>query len=188
MQGTEHQAPGSQPLAPSSRLTRWLRFETGKGELLGGRSAADPEQAVEIDAAGGSGFGMERVRHIDPGADAAGVRETGNKGERERGAAGAFGSGEFGDGADGKAAGQAAGTERVIEGSDAGGGGGADDLWSWRERGRDAVGQGSFDLEAEQVGGRHGGTSSPYLRLWEGAAQGKKSTGIWLKSSQLKSG
>jgi hypothetical protein len=128
--------------------------------LLRLRAAADPKQAVEVDAEGGSGFGMERVGDVDPGADAACVGEASDKGERERGASGAFGSGEFGDGADGKTA-----TERVIECGDAGVRGGSNDARGWSERGRDAVGEGSFDLLAEGGGGRHTELLSPYLRL-----------------------
>ena len=128
--------------------------------MLGLRAAADPEEAVEVDADGGSGFGMERVGDVDPGADAACIRETGDEGERERGASGAFGSGEFGDGPNGETA-----AEGVIEGGDAGGRGGADDARRWSERGRDAVGEGSFDLLAEGGGGRHAELLSPYLRL-----------------------
>lgn len=126
---------------------------------MGLGAAADPEQAVEVDADGGSGFGMERVGDVDPGADAACVGEAGDKGERERGAAGAFGSGQFGDGADGESA-----AECVIEGGDARGRGRANDARRRSERGRDAVGEGSFDLEAEGGGGRHT-LLSPYLRL-----------------------
>ena len=87
---------------------------------------------------------MERVGHVDPGADAGGLGETGDEGEREGGAAGAFGSGEFGDGPDGEAA-----AECVVEGGDAGGSCRTDDARGGCERGGDAVGEGSFDLEAE---------------------------------------
>ena len=124
--------------------------------MLGWRAAADPEQAVEVDADGGGGFGMERVGDVDPGADAACIGETGDEGKRERGAAGAFGSGQFGDSADGETA-----AERVIERGNAGGRGGANDARRRSERGRDAVGEGSFDLLAEGGGGRH----TSYFRL-----------------------
>ena len=128
------------------------------------RAAADPEQAVEVNADGCGGFGMESVGDIDPGADAACIRETGNEGKRERGAARAFRSGEFGDGPDGEAA-----AECVIECEDASGRGRTNDARRWGERGRNAVGKRSLDLEAEQVGRRHRGTSSPYIRLPGGA-------------------
>lgn len=93
----------------------------------------------------------KRIGNVDPGADLASVREAGNKGEREGGAAGAFGSGEFADGTDGETA-----AECVIKRGDASGRGGADDAGRGGERGGDAAGKGGFDLEAEQVGGRHG--------------------------------
>jgi hypothetical protein len=141
--------------------------ETGEGELLGLGAAADPEQAVEVDTDGCGGFGMKSVGDIDPGADATCICEAGDKGERERGAAGAFGSGEFGDGADGQTS-----AEGVIECGDAGRHGGANDARRWSERGRDAVGKGSFDLLAEGGGGRH----TNYFRLifayQEGLEQG----------------
>ena len=146
------------------------------------RTAADPEQAVEVDADGGSGFGMESVGDVDPGADAACVRESGNERERERGASGAFGSGEFGDGADEKAA-----AERVIEHGNAGGRGGANDARGWSERGRNAVGEGSFDLLAEGGGGRHTELSSPYIRLLARLEQGEISTAAQSRSAENRS-
>jgi len=57
--------------------------KAGEGELFGWGSAANPEEAVEVDASSGGRLGMERVRHIDPGADAGGLGEAGNKRERE---------------------------------------------------------------------------------------------------------
>lgn len=152
--------------------------EAGESKLLGLRAAADPEQAVEVDADGGSGFGMERVRDVDPGADAACVGEAGDKGKRERGAAGAFRSGEFGDGPNGESA-----AEGVIECCDARGRGGADDARRGGERGRDAVGEGSFDLLAEGGGGRHTATFALSSPIGRGGGKGDLHSG--LKGGQL---
>jgi hypothetical protein len=124
----------------------------GEGELLRCWAAADPEKAVEVDTDGGGGLGVERVGHVDPGADASDVCQTRDEGEREGGSARALGSGKFGDGPDGKAA-----AKGIVEGGDAGRGSGADDAGGGSERGGDAVREGSFDLLAEQLGGRHGG-------------------------------
>jgi hypothetical protein len=136
------------------------------------RAAADPEQAREIYADGCGGFGVQRVRHVDPGADAAGICEAGDEGESQRRPAGAFRSGEFGDGSDRKSA-----AEGFVEGGDAGGRGRTDDAGGGRERGGDAVGKGSFDLEAEQVGGGHGGIFALYSPIGRLAGKGDLHSG-----------
>jgi hypothetical protein len=64
-----------------------LLDDAGEVELLGGGTAADPEKAVEVDTDGGGGLGVERVGHVDPGADASDICQTRDKGERQRGAA-----------------------------------------------------------------------------------------------------
>ena len=146
-------------------------------------AAANPEQAVEVNADGGGGLGMEVVGHVDPGADAGGLRQTRDERESQRGAAGAFRAGQFGDGADGQAA-----AECVVESRNAGGRGGVNDARSRGKRGGDAIGKGSFDLEAEQVGGGHGNhifaLYSPIeMRESKGRFQQGRIAG-WLKSGQ----
>lgn len=128
-------------------------------------AATDPEQAVEVDADGCGRLGMERVRHVDPGADASDARQTRDEGEGERCPTGAFGACEFADRADGKSA-----AERIVEGRDACGCGGTDDARGRRESRGDAAGEGGFDLEAEMGGGGHAEALSPYLRLSGGMA------------------
>jgi hypothetical protein len=131
--------------------------------LLRFGAAADPEQAVEVDADGRGGFGVERVGHVDPGADASDARQTRDERKGERCPTGAFGTGKFGDRTNGKSA-----VERIVEGRDAGGCGRADDARGWRESRGDAAGEGGFDLLAEAGGGGHAEALSPYLRLLRG--------------------
>jgi hypothetical protein len=64
-----------------------LLEDAGEGELLRFRAAADPEQAVEVDTDGGGGLRVERVGHVDPGADASDICQTCDEGERQGGAA-----------------------------------------------------------------------------------------------------
>lgn len=128
-----------------------IAAKAGEGELLRFGATANPEQAVEVNADGSGGLGMEVVGHVDPGADAGGLCQTRDERESQRGAAGAFRTGKFGDGADGQAA-----AEYVVESRNASGRGGVNDVRRWGERGGDTVGKGGFDLEAEQVGGGHG--------------------------------
>lgn len=130
-------------------------------------AAADPEEAIKVNTDGCGRLGVKRVRHVDPGADASDTRQTRDERKGERGAAGAFRAGEFGDGSDGKSA-----VERVIEGRDAGGGGGSDNARGRRESRGDAAGESGFDLLAEVGGGGHAGILSPYLRLLDESQQG----------------
>jgi hypothetical protein len=88
-----------------------------QGELHGFGAAADPEQAVEVDACSGGGLGVERVRHVDPCTDTVVLCQTREEREGQRCPTGALRPGEFGDGTDRKAA-----LEGVVEGGDAGGG------------------------------------------------------------------
>jgi hypothetical protein len=150
--GTGHRVPISLRVT-GYRLRISLCFvgHAGKSELLWFGAAADPEQAIEVDTDGCGGLGVERVGHVDPGADAIVLCQTRDEGEGERCPTRAFGTGEFGDGPDGKSA-----AECVVKGGDAGGRGWADDTRGRGERGGDAVGKGGFDLEAEQVSGGHG--------------------------------
>jgi hypothetical protein len=154
---------------------------SGEGELFGFGTAADPEEAIEVNAGSSGGLGMERVGHVDPGADAVVLRQTRDEGKGQRCAAGAFGTGELGEGTDGKTAG-----EGLVESGDAGGGCGADDAWSGGERGRDAVGKGGFDLLAEVGSGDwHATALSPYIRLYEARGQGEICTGIATEASAM---
>jgi hypothetical protein len=139
-----------------------------QGELHGFGAAADPEQAVEIDAGSSGRLGVKRVRHVDPGADAVVVCQTREEGEGQRCPARALGPGEFGDGANGEAA-----LESVVEGFNAGEGCRTKDTRGRSERRGDAVGEGSFDLLAEVGSGRHKAALSPYLLLsGRGGARG----------------
>jgi hypothetical protein len=128
--------------------------------LFGFGAAADPEQAVEVDACSGGGLWVERVRHVDPCTDTVVLCQTREEREGQRCPTGALGTGELGEGADRETT-----LESVIESRDAGGSCGTDDPRWWSERGRDPVSEGGFDLLAEVGSGRHAAVLSPYIRL-----------------------
>jgi hypothetical protein len=122
-----------------------------RGEWLSGHdSAANPQQAGEVDAGGRGRFGMERIGDVDPGADFSLGGELGEEGEREGGAAGAFRAHQLGDGTEGEAA-----VENAVDCGDTGGGDGAEDARCGGKGGRNAGCQRRFDLSAECGGGRH---------------------------------
>lgn len=71
---------------------------SGRFQLVSRDSATHPEKPGEIDPCGCSGFGMERVRDIDPGANSSSLGHMGEKGQYNRRTPGAVRPNQLCDG------------------------------------------------------------------------------------------
>src|SRR5438046_9008359 len=69
-------------------------------------SAANPEQAIEIDSGGHGGVGIEGVAGVNERADFFAARGRGKGGQHEAGASGRFRAADFSETSPGKAAGE----------------------------------------------------------------------------------
>jgi hypothetical protein len=73
--------------------------------VLGVVRGADPQEAIEVDAGGGGGCGVEGIFGVDEGADFFAMGGLGEDGEQQAGAAGGSRSEDFGEAAAGESSG-----------------------------------------------------------------------------------